>query len=328
MAVRGWFPYDRRGPGGIREEGGAMFGSISYAVHTMPRAGSPRIRWAAAALVGVLVLMPARAAAQATMSGELAVFGANALIGGATSGIVAWLRGESFTEAFGGGALGGSAMYAGKRLASVDAPGAGLVGRLVSAAGSSVVRNGAAGRGAFDRLILPVGPVTLYWTTPRDSADVSAKLDLGRSIFLGFLAFDDGLELDWGATASAGAPVFRSPGRAIEGEAGGVGGVELLGAIVLSDPAVLSTPVRVPLVDPERIAAHERVHVLQDDFLSIAWADPIEDWLLGRLPGGDVARRYVDVGGVYVAFGVLLMTALPYEDRPWEDEAHYVGGTR
>lgn len=299
-----------------------MFGSISCTAHTVPRACTPRIRWTVPLLAVALAVAPSGAAAQATVSGEVAIFGANALIGGITAGFGAWVRGESFVDAFAEGALGGSAMYAGKRLATADVAGAGLVGRFISATGSSIVRNGLAGRDRFDRLIFPLGPITLYWTTPDDHSDLSAKLDLGRSIFLGVLAFDPDLELDWAATASAGAPVFRTPGRAIEGESGAVGGIELLGTIALSDPAVL------PPGHHERILAHERVHVLQDDFLSIAWADPIEDWLLGHVPGGAVARRYVDVGGVYAALGAVLMLTLPYEERPWEDEAHYLGGTQ
>ncbi len=258
-------------------------------------------------------------AAQATASREAVIIGANALLGGLTSGVVVWVRGGSFLEGFRGGVLGGGLQYAGKRLSTSAFPGAGLAGGVVGAAGASMVRNAAAGRGAVDRLILPLGPLVVDWRTSSDSGGVSARLHLGRAIFLSRLVLNDDLSLDGAETVSAGAPVFGARGRVIEGESGrGVGGMELWGTILLSDRSLM------PPFDYGRLLAHERVHIVQDAFLHVAWADPIEDWLVERIPHGDVVNRYVDFGGVYMAIAGLMILALPYESRPWEDEAAYM----
>ncbi|HEX6940412.1 MAG TPA: hypothetical protein VF158_13440 [Longimicrobiales bacterium] len=265
---------------------------------------------------------PARAVsarAQASPSGELVVLGANALLGGLTSGVASWLRGGPFLKGLGGGAVGGVVQYLGKRISTSALPGAGLAGGVVGATGASIVRNGAAGRGLLDRLIVPVGPLVVDWTAGPDSGGVAVRLHLGRAIFLGWLILDDDLEIDGAETISAGSPVFRAQGRVIRGEAGrGIGGLELWGAIALSDRSLM------PPLDYGQLLAHERVHLVQDAFLNVAWADPVEDWLLRRIPYGDVVVRYVDVGGVYMAIAAVFIAALRYEDRPWEDEAAYM----
>lgn len=287
----------------------------------------PRIAWvgrragryALAAVWVAALVVPERVSAQATASRELVIAGANALLGGFTSGVVSWVRGGSFLEGLGAGALGGSVQYVGKRVSTSALPGAGLAGGVVGAVGSSMVRNGAAGRGWLDRLIIPVGPVMVDWRTAADSGGVTARLHLGRAIFLGRLIVDDDLELNVAETLSAGAPVFGARGRVIEGESGrGIGGVELWGTIALSDGNLM------PTIDFGRLLAHERVHLVQDAFLNIAWADPVEDWLLERIPYGGVVGRYVDVGGIYMVIAGLMILALPYESRPWEDEAAYL----
>lgn len=270
-------------------------------------------------LTSIVILAPPLRA-QGTVSGEFAVLSANAVIGGLTSGLVSWFRGESFTEAFGGGAAGGAVQYLGKRISASDFTGAGLAGRMVAATGTSMARNGAAGRGLLDLIVLPVGPVTLYWTTASDSGQLVPKLHLGRTIFLARLIADPGLSLDWRQTLSAGAPVFVAEGRIIRGQNGSpLGGLELWGTISVSDVSLL------PPIDADRLLAHERVHIGQDDFLTIGWADPVEDWIVEGIPGGDVVNRYVDLGLVYMAMGGLLIFSLPYEERPWEVEAEYLG---
>jgi hypothetical protein len=59
------------------------------------------------------------------------------------------------------------------------------------------------------------------------------------------------------------------------------------GTIFLSDPQ-----------DPRNrgVFAHERVHVLQEDFLFYTWDDPIEEWAASRSRVGSAIRRYVDLG--------------------------------
>ncbi len=267
----------------------------------------------------VLGGLPDRAAAQATFPDEVGVAVANALIGGFTSGVAAWIREGSFTDAFVGGLMGGGLQYVGKRVSTASVPGAGLAGRLIGSTGASVVRNSAGGTGRLDRVIVAFGPVVFDWRTVSDSMSLGARLHLGRAIFLGRLIADDELELDWAETLSAGAPVFRAPGRVIGSPDGGTaGGLELWGIMVLSDPSIM------PPIDYGRLLSHERIHLVQDDFLNVAWADPIEDRIFEALPYGGTISRYIDVGGMYMVLAGLLNASLPYEDRPWEDEAAYM----
>lgn len=257
---------------------------------------------------------------QASLSTEFVVIGANAVVGGLTSGLTALARGEPFLRSFSGGLAGGSVHYLGKRIAVGRAPGAGLSGRLVGAVGMSMVRNAGEGRGLLDRLLLPVGPVVVDWMTVPDSSRVRARLHLGRTVFLGVLAWHDELRIDWGETLLTGAPVFRTRDRLLWDAAGSRGGLELFGSISIRDRQERTA------LEEARLIAHERVHVLQDDFLTYAMADPVEDWLLELVPGGGAIAEYVDFGLVYLGMGGLLLMALPYEDRPWENEASHLSG--
>jgi hypothetical protein len=182
-----------------------------------------------------------------------------------------------------------------------------------------MVRNGVEGRGVVDRLIVPVGPFTLHWTTRGDSARLEPRIDVGRAIFLTWLIVDPKVRIDWGATLSAGTPVFAAPGRVLRGEGGSVlGGEEMWGTITVSDVGLL------PDADRARLLAHERVHVVQDDFLNYSWAGPIESWVFGQISGGDAVHRYVDVGFAYVGIAGVLLFVVPYQSRPWESEAYYM----
>lgn len=267
-------------------------------------------------LCGLAAASPDAARAQVSFGDEVELIGANALLGGLTAGLAMWARGEPFLEAFGLGSIGGAVQYAGKRLATARAPGAGLAGRAIGALGASMVRNVAADRGVLDRWHMPFGPIVFDFGFAPDSQGVRVRLHLGRTIFLARMIVNDELELDVAETVSAGAPVFEAPRRMIQGYNGReIGGMELWSTIALSDRGLL------PPFDYGRLLAHERVHLVQDDFLNIAWADPLDDWLVRRLPWGETIVRYVDVGGAYMAIAGVFLLMLPYEDRPWEDEA-------
>lgn len=271
------------------------------------------------AIAGLAVPVSTVRAAQTTLPDDVKVLSANVLLGGLTCGIAALVRGEPFLEAFEEGALGGSLQYLGKRLATLRIPGAGLAGRMVGATGSSLVRNGAEGGEPFDLVVLPFGPLMIHWSTSPDSGGIEPKLHVGRTIFLARMLLNEELRLDWGETLSAGTPVFVARDRVLLGQARSpLAGVELWGALAISDTDLL------PPIDEREILAHERVHVVQDDFLSIAWSDPLEDRLLEGLSFGDVVVRHADIGLVYMGIAGVLFTLFPYELRPWEIEAHYM----
>lgn len=271
----------------------------------------------------LLACTPAIANAQADVSAELKVAGANTLVGAATAGLTALITGQPFTRATLEGALGGSIVYSGKRIASARFDGAGLAGRTVAAIGSSVVRNSGSGRGPLDELVLPVGPVVLHWTTktPRSVGRLTAKLDIAQAAFAGYLAVHDGYRLDWRSSLSSGVPVFQANGW-VGGMVGRVprAAYERFGVIAISGPTTHGPRAY------ETLLIHERIHVIQHDYLSTTIAEPIDTWLFGLLPGGDVLGRYVEIGASGIAVDAFLGSVLPYSAQPWEREAYHLDG--
>lgn len=205
--------------------------------------------------------------------GEVAFLGINALVGGLTAGVWQELSEGSFEEGFAGGALGGSVAYAGKRIAAESFPGAGLLGRDVAAVGSSVVRNAADARPLLDSLALPVGPLRLY-LSPRDPSGPRVEADVAELYWITYGLVDHRLELDVGESVSSGAFVFDAERPLLQHDEP-VLGVAAAGVVFLS-----------PGGGDRRDAtlAHERAHVLQQDFIHHAWFRPLEDHLARKLP--------------------------------------------
>jgi hypothetical protein len=91
------------------------------------------------------------------------------------------------------------------------------------------------------------------------------------------------------------------------------------GSIFLSD---------IPESQRAHTFAHERAHVLQIDWLFLAWSDPMESWILKRVPLGSTLYRYADFnvlagalfGGAYELFDV------DHGDRFHEIEAEFLAG--
>lgn len=249
---------------------------------------------------------------------HLAALSANALLGGLTAGVIQELRGGSFQDGFTRGALGGGVVYAGKRAAAERFGGAGLLGRGVAALGSSVIRNAGEGRGSLDRLLLPVGPVRV--AIAADSLPrVRAKIDLLTVFWIGYGIAEPALEFDAGRSLSAGAPVFVAPGRDIrwKGANRAVAGTVPAGVILLSDDdPVFDSPAR-----RATTFAHERVHVLQYDQALVTWVDPLESWVLPKVPHGEFVRRHANVLTPLIIAPFFLVGR--YEARPWEAEARF-----
>jgi hypothetical protein len=280
---------------------------------------------AAAVLSGLVVLVPPALGQSGpagggrdeppAWAGDLAFLGGNAALGGLAAGLVRALRGGSFWDAFPGGALGGALSYTGRRVAVETFPAAGLLGREVGAVGGSVVRNAANGAGLLDELVLPAVVARVYLrrgTAPWLRVELDAPTLLA-SIYLGLRG---DAELDVGASASAGTPVFYTRERWAEG---GWAGYQAAGAIWLrgnpGDPY--------PEVEEAAAFAHERVHVLQYDFSFLSWGEPVESLLAPYLPGGEWIGRHVELGLHLGAWGVA-NALLRYDERPWEAEAHFL----
>jgi hypothetical protein len=256
-------------------------------------------------------------------AGDLAFIGGNAVLGGITAGLLQELRGGSFWPAFRAGALGGAVAYAGRRIAVEQFTLAGLLGRELAAVGTSVVRNASDGRGMLDQLVLPLGLARLY--LERDTAaarplNARLKLDLPTVLATTYLGLQGDVHFDLSASLSSGAPVFASFGRWSDGN---WRGNQAAGAIWLRGNPDDPNP------DAERpaVLAHERVHILQYDFSLLAWSEPTERWLSARVPGGSWVHRHLDLG-LHLGPWAMANWLIPYQQRPWEHEAHFLSRVR
>jgi hypothetical protein len=250
--------------------------------------------------------------------GDAALLSINALASGVTAGALQHFRGESFGDGFVRGALGGSVHYAGLRVGTQRFDGAGLFGRQVSAAGISMVRNASDGRPLLERMFVPLGPLHLY-VDLADGITVQPKVNVSAlTVLLSALA-EPALDWDAGATLSAGAPVFRAHGRRMISDGRAVDGFAAYGSIFISE---------IPARRLAHVLAHERAHVLQADWLFLAWSDPMESWLLERVPLGSTLYRYADLNmlAVRLRWGAYALFDVEHGDRLHEIEAEFLAG--
>lgn len=238
---------------------------------------------------------------------------ANAIIGGLTAGVASRLRGGSFTDAFAGGALGGGVTYVGKRISAARFDGAGLLGRQIGAVGVSMTRNASSSSGLLDSLVVPLGPVRAT-VSPSRWRRPSVRLDASETYWLLYGLAEDRLTLDAGRSLSAGAPVFTTEADLRSG--GPVNGMFVGGTIVMTHRA---------RADLEDVFAHERVHVMQYDFLKHAIGYPLEDWLRTTVGIADsgIATRFL-VGYAHMPLRYLLIGPWPRSSRMTEVEAEFL----
>jgi hypothetical protein len=257
---------------------------------------------------------PPKEVPQGDHRGHAETLAINAVLGGATSGLLRHLRGGSFSAGFARGAAGGGVVYAGKRIAVGDAYGAGLLGRQVAAVGASEVWNASAGAPVLHRFVFPVGPFRMYTglgERPHLRVD-AAGLALAAAV-----ALRSDTRLDLGASVSAAAPVFRA--ETLPGDER-TAGIHIAGLVLLlEDPGVAS--------GNDRVFAHERVHVLQHDQAFLSWSAEAETRLLAAPRGRWRALRHVDLGLHLIAWSAL-NAAVAYDARPWEREAYLLAGER
>lgn len=248
--------------------------------------------------------------------GDATFLSLNALSGGLTAGLFQTMRGESFTDGFARGALGGAVYYAGLRTSTRRFDGAGLVGRQIAATGTSMVRNASDGVPLLERLFVPLGPLHLY-IDHSDGLVMRPKVNVTALTGLLSAVAEPKLKWDAGATLSAGAPVFRVSDRMLVSDGRVLNGFVRAGSIFLSD---------IPPEHRARVFAHERAHVLQGDLIFLAWSEPLEGWIMGRVPRGPLMYRYADLG-----FAVPWLMSAAYDlldvaqgDRFHEIEAHFL----
>jgi len=250
-----------------------------------------------------------------TWAGELASFGANAVLGALSGGIMQELRGGSFRRGFVRGFAGGTVIYVGKRLAVERFDYSGLIGRQVGAVGGSMVRNAGEGRGVLERLYLPLGVARLEVYTSTGHLQLTPDLTaIGWTVWAVTQAE---LTLDRAASFSAGTPVFRTDNQVLiaHGDTTHSSGITNSGVIY-----IVGIPALGPVVSRKQLE-HERVHVLQEDQLFLTITDPVEESLLRQLPWlGRWAGR-VDVNLSSELLRTLARWFPKHLERPWETEA-------
>jgi hypothetical protein len=269
---------------------------------------------------------------------QAVVLGVNAALGGVTAGVTQLLRGGSFIDGFARGVVGGGLVYTGKRIAVGQFDGAGLLGRHVAAVGSSIVLNASDGRPMFGRLLLPLGPLPgRLIVTPGGATKVRPVADLVSvgSLIYGLASPD--YSLDVGASLSHGVAAFQGTRRA-QSLLYKPLTPELKAILLLKRPAArrlaftVGNSIFLTDLGPDdhylgSVFAHERVHVLQFDFVLAAWSDRADSWLLERAPEVD---RHVKLNSVAAALAVVNQTFFATSeqaDLPWEAEAQILAGS-
>ncbi|HEY7406703.1 MAG TPA: hypothetical protein VH638_00420 [Gemmatimonadaceae bacterium] len=242
---------------------------------------------------------------------RLAHLGVNGALGGFSAAMYALARGKNPWRAALVGFGGGVAMGAGKQVAARRFDGSGLIGRQLAALGTSVVRSA-----SEDTLVMmvPVGPMTLE-VRPSAVDRVRPRVNLVSAGTVLYYIVRADTRIDWDATLSAGAPVFRFPTETVATRDGVIFGRMDFGTILLG-----AAP---PVLDPQRrmTLPHEATHVVQYDFLEQALSLPPERAILRKLGVSEGWLRHVDVGAISVMLAGVLQMHMDYEDRPWEREA-------
>lgn len=250
---------------------------------------------------------------------QAGILGLNALFGGVSAGLMQELRGGSFRDGFTRGALGGSFAYFGKRIAGQRFDGAGFIGREVSAVGSSIIRNASEARPTFESLVFPVGPVRLH-VRPKGERRIDASVDVMGSLWLAYAISEPELEFAATESLSAGAPVFRTDNKLIVFRSSRfhAGGITPAGVILQSYVPAWGQPFL------QRVLAHERIHVEQEDQIFHTLIEPAGTWLLRRVPHGNRIARHVDINLSTEVLALAGYLFKHHSDRPWELEAIYL----
>jgi hypothetical protein len=236
--------------------------------------------------------------------------GINAAIGLATATAWSVMRGHGIRDGVTRGLAGGAMMSVGRQVAASHFSGSGFTGRQISAVGISIITSTGS-----DRFVLsfPVGPVALQVIGGR-------ALDWRINATDAFAAIinstDKANQLDMALSASSGTFVFRSRRNTFHTKGGEATGSEFFQSITLAR-AAFEHSVTMP-----NVLFHENVHVLQDDYLANAIANPMERMWLDRTRTGRRITRHIDLGLLSLPINAAANGLVPYASRPWEREAY------
>ena len=252
--------------------------------------------------------MPASAQVRAGV--RIEDIGINAVIGLATAAAWSAIRGHGVMDGAGRGLIGGATMGVGRQVAASPFTGAGFVGREISAVGISMMTS--PGDEPL-RLWLPVGPAELQVTNGRV---IDWRINATNVVATIINATGRTTRLDAGLSLASGAFVFRSTREILRTRNGEASGSELFERIILSRDAFNGSS-RFP-----NVLFHENVHVLQEDYLADAVADPLERSLLNRSWIGRRITRHITLGLLSLSVNGIANSVIAYRLRPWEREAY------
>jgi hypothetical protein len=248
----------------------------------------------------------------------------NVAIGATASLARAVVSGAPLRTTLAKGMLGGSLMSAGMELIGTESPSTRFAGLQLTGIGASVSRNADSGRPLFSDITLPMYPFFVR-VQPGSPRPVTARLSTVSAVRLAaVLTSGRRPSLDWSATATTGAPVFRSPRwrlpsascpRPCEGSFAKHGS----GVIVYSASAGTDYDLR-------RTLAHESLHIAQQTRDAVLDAIPASDAALTRLgaPGRLLSRFLVIDAFLPLRFideGEARMRGAPRRQSWYETEA-------
>lgn len=214
---------------------------------------------------------------------ELKFIAYNTLVGGLSGGIGAVInkkKGERWQKAFfhglGFGSVGGSLMYAGKKMNSLIAQQQSIyyarLARFVFSAGNSIVENAAANRPVFSRWHYDMGFLRFEYTT--NDRHLSCKLMPSSFVGILFISFHG--EFDFRTTLMSGTYTFRT-GRI--NYADRLTGSTTSNGFILTDTLTRSKSFH-------DIYAHEMIHTFQFQHFSGVnyFFDPFKERMSKKYP--------------------------------------------
>lgn len=259
-----------------------------------------------------MLLFGSAATMQAQVSAGMRAqdIGINAAIGLVTATAWSVVRGHGLVDGVGRGIMGGAAVGVGRQVAASPFSGSGFAGREISAIGISLITSTGS---EHVTLSFPVGPVAIQLVNGRA---FDWRVDATDAIAAVVQSASPGTRLDLGLSLSSGTFVFRDRREVLHTSSGEAAASEFFESIIIARSAFHGSA-RVP-----NVLLHENVHVLQDDYLTDAVANPIEDAWLNRTETGQRITRHIDLGLLSLSINGIANSLIRYSARPWEREAY------
>ncbi len=248
--------------------------------------------------------------AQVSTSMRVQDLGINAGIGAVTATVWSLARGRGLKRAALQGLIGGATIGAARQVAASPFSGSGFVGRELSAVGISALTSAGSDH---TTLSFPVGPVEFQLT---DGREFDWRVNATYAVAAIMNSASRTTHIDAKLSMYSGTFVFRDNRETLHTSNGEARGSEFFGGIKIAKSAFTNSN------GTPSVLYHENVHVLQDDYLAFAVANPLEGLVLNQTSIGRRITRHIDVGLLSLGLNGLANSLVPYDSRPWEREAY------